>query len=141
MLRDYSDITDQLGDPLWWDDHGAPRYCDFSPLRATIYKKYVVLAQVQCQGCDRVFRAASARPEGRHYISEWRETELPTSTDIGSFHFGDPPRHDDCIGETMNIYTLRILEFWERDPTVLELDANPWRRRRELEFVYGPGVT
>jgi hypothetical protein len=41
----------------------------------------------------------------------------------------------------MNIYTLRILEFWERDASVLELYADPWRRRPELEFVYGPGVT
>jgi hypothetical protein len=141
MLRDYSDITDRLGDPDWWDDHGAPRYCEFRPLRATIYKKYVAFAEVQCQGCDRTFLAASARPEGQLLLSEWKPTELPTASDIGSFHYGDPPRHDGCVGETMNIYTLRILEFWERDPTVLQLGADPWRRRPDLEFVYGPGVT
>jgi hypothetical protein len=99
-----------------------------------------MLAEVQCQGCDRIFIAASARPEGRFYLSEWKPTELPTAGDIGSFHFGDPPRHDHCHGETMNIFTLRILEFWERDPAA-KLGEDPWFRRPELEFVYGPDVT
>jgi hypothetical protein len=139
MNRDYSDITDLLGEPNWWDDHGAPRYCEFTALRATIYKKYVAFAEVKCQGCDRIFRAASARPEGEHLVSEWTPTKLPTASDIGSFHYGDPPRHDDCIGESMNIYTLRILEFWERADDA-KLYENPWRRRPDLEFDYGPGV-
>jgi hypothetical protein len=54
----------------------------------------------------------------------------PTATDHGTFHFGDPPRHD-CVGDTMNSDLVQILEFWSRD--------NPehrWGRLPEREFAY-----
>jgi hypothetical protein len=140
MLRDYSDIIDQLGEPLWWDDNGTPRYCEFSPLLATVYDKYVAFAEIECQGCDRIFKVAAAHPIGRLYGSEWKLTELPTADSTERFHFGDPPRHPRCPGETMNCWTLRIIEFWERDDNAA-LYEDPWRRRPELEFVYGKGVT
>ncbi|TAK19129.1 MAG: hypothetical protein EPO35_00545 [Acidobacteria bacterium] len=139
MLRDYSDITDQLGEPEWWDDNGTPRYCAFRPYVATIYDKYVALVEIECHGCDRAFRVSVGQPAGRLF-DEWRPTELPTTESTNRFHYGDPPRHSNCVGETMNCWTLRILEFWERDDNA-GLSADPWRRRPDLEFVYGPGVT
>ena len=145
MLRDYSDITDQLGDPQWWDDNGTPRYCEFSPtLATTTNDRYVALAEVECQGCDRVFRVSIGNPAGRIF-DEWKPTELPTAESTNRFHYGDPPRHGYCHGDTMNCLTLRILEFWELDSQLLERafrdgSTNPWRRRPELEFVYQSGV-
>ena len=31
MLRDYFDIRSRLGEPLWFDDNGVPRYVPFTP--------------------------------------------------------------------------------------------------------------
>lgn len=38
MHASYSDITDRLGEPQWWDENAVPRYCEFEPARvANIY--------------------------------------------------------------------------------------------------------
>ena len=31
MHHHYADIRDRLGTPLWWDEYGVPRYCEFGP--------------------------------------------------------------------------------------------------------------
>lgn len=48
-------------------------------------------------------------------------------------HYGDPPRHDvigdeGCFtGASMNVYDLRVLQFWARD-------HSEWKRKPELEI-------
>lgn len=31
MKASYDDIISRLGRPLWWDEHGVPRYDKFQP--------------------------------------------------------------------------------------------------------------
>lgn len=118
MLRSYADILERLGVPKWWDDQGAPRYCDFHPEHCGVYDVYVAFLTIQCQlpACGRRFDVASSIraipmvPEG--------EIVWPTDDDAGSFHYGDPPPHG-CIGDTMNCETVKVLAVWEnRDPRV-----------------------
>jgi hypothetical protein len=47
--------------------------------------------------------------------------------------YGDPPshRHEGCTaGDTMNVESVRFVQFWERD-------AGGWRRRAEYEVCIG----
>ncbi len=145
MLTSHEDITDRLGEPLWYDDHGCPRYAPFNPKLATVYGSHVALIEIGCQGCTRHFIVASVfephsweeilgasldQKEGKE-VDFPRKPHLPTlETGIGEFHYGDPPGHDYpdaepdakgwdryCVGNTMNSIPLRVLEFWVRTAT------------------------
>jgi hypothetical protein len=130
MLPDYADIVTRLGDPLWWDRNGVPRYEPFHPHHCGVYAKYVALLLVTCQNCRREFKVASEWP--KEFIRG--EVELPSPTSIGSFHYGDPPRHDweKClVGDTENSEPRRVLEFWHCD--VCSKDAKEWNWHRHPE--------
>ena len=94
MYSDYSDIIDRLGVPLWYDEHGTPRYEPFHPRWADPYMDYVALLDVECQWCGRHMQVAStirmlhARIARRE--CEWAP-ELPHDGRIGHFHYGDVP--------------------------------------------------
>lgn len=130
MLRDYEDIRSRISDPvLWWDDNGVPRYCEFQPQKCGVYDIVVALVEVACQACLERFRVAvtfdqtSVRERGDRYA-------IPTAGDVGSFHYRDPPSHNECVGNTMNVEAVRVLEFWER------VDFK-WIRRPECEVYIG----
>lgn len=129
MLRDYRDIRQRLGDPLWWDDNGVPRYDAFAPGLCGVYDRYIAFNLVGCQGCDRQFKITAVITS----IDMARDkVTLPTEHSVGSFHYGDPPAHG-CVGDTMNSVPLRVLEFWQKaDP-----DRFEWRRNtyHEVEFA------
>lgn len=59
---------------------------------------------------------------------------LPTVGNVGSFHYGDAPSHchgaDGCAGNTMNIESIRVLEFWQRE-------GQDWVRHPEYELYIG----
>lgn len=114
MLPDYEDIkalTQQP--PHWYDDHGVPRYAPFDPSMLGVYDHIAVLAKIGCQGCDQQFHVGVGQP--RYTI--WQPTPEPNTLAklAGRFHYGDPPRHGGCVGETMNCLDFRILEAWEQD--------------------------
>lgn len=129
MLPDYSDITSRLGDPSWYDENGVPRYEEFHPDMCDVYAKYAALLLVTCQNCGQEFKAAMVWPR---FVLQFGEVKFPTLTSIGSFHYGDPPRHDldgdRCVGETENSEPRRILEFWQRDKHL------GWERVPEYEI-------
>lgn len=134
MKTDYSDILKRLGEPLWWDENGVPRYEPFSPELCRPYTKYVALLLISCQDCGRRYKVAVSYNDMR--ISEIEQLgykfELPTKESPGFFEYGDPPFHldDDCwAGYCMLSNTLQILEFWERKET-------EWVRRSEYEYSY-----
>lgn len=133
MLRDYDDIRSRISDPvLWWDDNGVPRYCEFHPSRCGIYDAVVALIEVACQGCGRRLLVAVTLdgPALQELGDRYRR---PTRGDIGSFHCGDPPSHgaEGCVaGDTMNVESVRLVEFWERE-------AGGWRRRPDHEVYIG----
>ena len=94
MLRDYRDIRQRLGDPLWWDDNGVPRYDAFAPDLCGVYDRYIAFNLVGCQGCDRQFKITAVITS----IDMARDkVTLPTEHSVGSFHYGDPPAHG-CVG-------------------------------------------
>lgn len=112
MNPSFRDIRDRLGEPAWWMEGGIPRYCDFSPDECGVYSDEVALVEIGCQYCDQRFRVAVETDElwrlnaGKHF-------RRPSSGDIGSYHYGDPPVHG-CVGDTMNVVSVRVLEFWRR---------------------------
>lgn len=134
VLPDYRDITRRLGEPLWYDEHGVPRYDPFHPDLCGVYDTYVALLEIACQACGRRFHVAVGVDAGWHMVTTGgKEPELPTRESVGSFDFGDPPRHtcDDgglCAGETMSSVPLRVIEFWRRD----------WRRGGLAEWRRDP---
>jgi hypothetical protein len=60
MLHDYDDIRSRIAQrPIWWDEHGVPRYRSFRPNDlADIYAEEAALVLITCQGCGHEFRVA-----------------------------------------------------------------------------------
>ena len=88
----------------------------------------VALVDMACQACQERFRVAvsfdesTIRQRGDKYT-------LPTEGDIGSFNYGDPPSHDECVGNTMNVEAVRVLEllqanFIHQRSQILEIRSN-----------------
>lgn len=134
MLPAYEDITRRLGEPLWYDRHGVPRYDPFRPDMCGVYACYTALLEIECQGCGKRFKTAVDYPSYELCGGRLWWPQLPTAEDEGDFRYGDPPPHDCpggglCAGSTMGSVTRRILEFWVKD-------GFEWTRRREYEFAY-----
>jgi hypothetical protein len=146
----YYDIISRIGDPpIWFDEHGVPRYCEFAPQRsASIYVNEVALAEIACQGCGRVFHVAFS---GVNVQSG----TIAEAIEAKSLHYGDPPNIECCAaGPTENSIPRRVLEYWHRcfDERYVENDRrlgirvvkNPvayfeWIRDRTLEVDICPG--
>jgi hypothetical protein len=130
MYRRYPDLREKLGEPLWHDDQGVPRYAPFAPDLCGVYDRFVALLEIDCQGCGRRFLVASAT-QAKPRLG------LPTATEEGDFWFGDAPHHANehgtCVGVTMTTGVCRVVEFWTRDGGDHGFD---WRRRPEHEFTY-----
>jgi len=117
MNNTFEDITDKLGEPTWYDEHGFPRYCEFHPSRtANIYGYFCVLLRISCQYCGKEFEV-SITMDGIDMMRLRGE-------DI-NWHYGDPPNHG-CTGDSMNSEPREILECWQN--TLAE-----WKRLPEKE--------
>ena len=84
-FNDYIDITERIAEPpKWWDEHGVPRYAEFSPyLVANIYAEEVVLVEIACQACRSLFPVAFSsqggagpREDGRSLADNIRSGEI-----------------------------------------------------------------
>jgi len=137
MKASYLDIKSKIKEePLWYDENGTPRYEKFSPeLSPNIYAEKVVLLEIACQDCKQRFlvemnwspmnmildrHSESFSSNMRQYFKSRRESNY------SPIHYGDPPIHG-CVGDTMNCYDLRIVEFHKKDN--LE-----FRRMKEYEI-------
>lgn len=115
MKHHYRDIRDKIAfEPLWWDEAGVPRYCEFSPKETNdIYADEVAFLEIACQNCGRRFKvalSAGSRQRGEGVPS------LASRVRAGSLYYGDPPNIGCCpTGPTMNSVPLRVLEFWVND--------------------------
>ena len=131
MRESYDDIRSLIErKPLWFDEHGVPRYVPFGPrLCANIYADEAVLAEVACQACGRLFHVAHSTDRRRGKIADLiRAREL---------EYGDPPNVGCCLaGATMNSVPHRVIEYWarssvmvwSRDPALeVEIMADWWR--------------
>jgi hypothetical protein len=141
MTGGYEDILELAAragaTPLWWDQHGTPRFAPHHPKHCPdIYADEVVLLVIACQLCgyempvqmsqsamDRV-RASLMKVAPLLTLAERCRKRL--------IHYGDPPWHDErgefChAGCTMNCEDIRVLEFWHRENF-------EWARVAELEI-------
>jgi hypothetical protein len=138
MYQPYFDIREKLGEPLWHDANGVPRYVPFAPSEsANIYAQFVALMEIRCQGCGKlmlveanwdVMNATMDLGNPHDNISEelivWDDkgqnpipkAGLPKVGEAGAFTYGDAPWHGDnqCSGTTMTTSVNRIVEFWKR---------------------------
>jgi hypothetical protein len=137
----YDDIISRIDiEPIWFDEHAVPRYCEFAPERsASIYVSEVALAEITCQGCGRLFRVAFSRVNVQSgTVAEAIRTK--------TLHYGDPPNVECCItGASMNSQPRRVIEYWHRhhqehtrDNRVTDVFAfNKWVRDHSLEVSLG----
>lgn len=126
MRQNYSDITSRIAEaPAWFDEAAVPRYCAFTPAAvANVYAVEVVLAEIACQSCGKVFRVSFSGMGAPDRLSDLiRSREL---------EYGDPPAaYCSDAGQTISSISLRVLEYWfrsgldwKRDPD-LEVDIRP----------------
>lgn len=138
--------------PWWHDENGVPRFAAHHPnLCPDIYATEVVLLVVACQSCGREFpvqmswsmggevilmakaRLAGTAPSDTAMGEAIRDTMLSTVVRNGTIHYGDPPNVGCCpAGPTMNVWDLRVLEFWSRNKPMT--GSSEWRRIPELEI-------
>lgn len=114
MHADYADIREKIGEePKWFDEHGVPRYCDFTPREvADIYADEVALLDIRCQSCARLFKVAMSTSAVDMAYGRRR-----LSANIQALHYGDPPNVDCCpAGPTMNSIPIQVLQFWKHEP-------------------------
>lgn len=126
MKPDYSDITDQAGEPDYWDDRGVPRYESFGPEQTAPGTDHVALMRVGCQACTSVFRVAVERNTDRLRKQKILRTQTEIAPeefsiekpdppeDPGIFLYKDPPRHDCATGAVMTTIPLEVLQFCEK---------------------------
>lgn len=126
MWPEYQDIIERAGRPDWYWNKGVPRYGAFSPEMCGIYDTSVAFLEIACQDCAKRFHVAVS------FHALHGDPVLPTADKINWFHYGDPPRHG-CIGDTMNVDTLKVIEFWQKQFPLR------WVRRPDLEFDYPLG--
>jgi hypothetical protein len=134
MHHHYKDIRERIaGEPLWFDENGVPRYCEFTPRdAANIYANQIALVLIRCQQCQREFKVAFSWSMNDYICGRPSLVDEITS---GSIHYGDPPNIECCpAGPTMNCDDLRVLEFWRNDERGLEKVRDP-----SLEIVLPDG--
>lgn len=137
----FNDITDRLGEPVWYYHQKVcvPRYESFKPDMCGVYDDLAVLVRIRCQLCYKEFLVSvnSDKYSRYSYTKEGKYTErkiAPPTADEG-FYLGDPPRHN-CTGDTMCSDTLAIVEFWQKDEDRESKTWLEWVRHSEYEFNY-----
>jgi len=129
VLPDYDDIRSRISEePTWYDDNGVPRYGAFKPEMLGVYDKYAILVEIECQSCTRLFLVGVGCPR---YSFRWGQDDpilWSVERMVDGYHYGDPPRHGNCVGDTMNCIDRRVVEAWEQRDQSWE-----WRRVPEFE--------
>lgn len=140
-MIDYQDILERIPEkPKWWDEHGVPRYCDFSPEAIVGYAKACCLFLVTCQRCGEEFHVSAYEHQYDGVNASGTPMKpgpsLAELIEKHELHYGDPPMVlEGCCngGWTMNSVPVRVLEFWRRGPGNRE-----WERVSEYEVDITP---
>lgn len=157
MLPRYDDIIERAGIPHWYDEHGVPRYGEFRPEKVTVYGKEVALYRIECQSCQRFFNVSYVfktydfwirrSPEWggppalpAHDVSDeereqyaqafktWFQNVKDHVNEPDELSFGDPPRHGNCVGDTMGSIPVETRQWWK-------LENFYWTRVPHLEGI------
>ena len=130
----YKNLRERLGEPIWHDAEGVPRYAPFEPSLLGIYDRWAVLFVVECQACQKHFKCAAGTDPlvdaiRRDPTRQWDEGDFEKlkepMTAIGNIlGWGDAPWHNakgeedkfdgQCAGTTMSTDVVAILEVWHR---------------------------
>jgi len=98
----YEDLLEIGGIPLWFDQNGTPRFSPFTPeLTADIYANDLAFMEIACQNCHQKFKVLASPDRFQRDVVYPQKAESPNAlldgadcwNEIGSFHYGDPPRH------------------------------------------------
>jgi hypothetical protein len=120
----YDDILTRIAEePVWFDEHAVPRYCEFSPNKvANIYSNEAALVEVTCQHCRRLFRVAFSAAAK---LSEWPAGPIGIKIREKTLHYGDPPNVRCCeAGPSTNSEPRKVIEYWrEGDPAYTRVEA------------------
>jgi len=121
--RDILELADRVGiEPVWWDEHGVPRFAPFDPTALGVYDRFAVLGEVMCAACGKYMRVGIGRPKNSFTYGRLSRYDMGTMKELIKA-WGDPPRHDDqriglrghgCAGETMVCDPVRVVGTWER---------------------------
>lgn len=126
MYPYYKDIRRRLGDPLWFDNRGVPRYDAFEPSLCGVYCSHIAYLEIACQRCKKKFFVSVERTsESKLKWSEGYRGRpfLPNEGGLGAFYYGDAPGHpsmdkeeegNQCVGTTMTCEEIRVVEFWSK---------------------------
>jgi hypothetical protein len=129
MFNYIADILERIPEPpVWWDEGGWPRYCEFHPGKVMdIYANQVALVRIACQNCGMRFSVAVTwtwtlagidalqRGVAKDELAEYLKThDLKAQALARVLGWNDPPNVGCChAGPTMSSDTVRVLEFWE----------------------------
>lgn len=136
MKVDFADITSRIEEkPTWYDVNGTPRYGKPSPAETNLYAEESIAVVIGCQGCYEEFLVVYDASNYEHdwvcvghsidgepgwkKTNEWKMEvkgcTLIADAKIGDPpHYGDPPRHNGCAGDTMNSYAIRTVGYWKK---------------------------
>jgi hypothetical protein len=125
MYPIYRDIRDRLGEPLWHDQHGVPRYDEFHPSYLGIYDDWAVLFVVECQACGQRFHCAHGLSSINLCIKShmgdaafaFEDKDDPSVVLPHIVGWGDAPWHgtQQCAGTTMSSDVVGILQVWKKE--------------------------
>lgn len=131
MKAKYSDIRNLTdAEPLWFDEHGVPRYAVFEPgLSPNIYANEVALLEISCQLCKQSIFVELNSCRTQTMLRD--QNSLSDAIKEKACYYGDPPIHGDerglCGGATMTSDTVRVAQFWKKD-------RFDWVRDSEMEI-------
>lgn len=126
MHHHYEDIRNRIKEaPVWFDEHGVPRYDPFLPTGAAdIYADEVALVEIACQNCGTRFMVVFSE----NAFDRFTEKTVALADAVRSrwLHYGDPPNTGCCaVGPTMNCEDLRVVEYWRRSKGVFNFERVP----------------
>lgn len=143
MLPNYQDIKDAAEgkNPLWYDGNGVPRYAPFTPDMLGIYIRFALLVEIECQSCAATFLVGEGWNQFGFYYGQDGPTEHTLKALAEGYHYGDPPRHGGCSGETMSCVDRQLLQAWEQvsasrvgpDGVRILTEMPHWERNGEIE--------
>jgi hypothetical protein len=97
------------------------------------------LVLIGCQECSQTFLVGHAWEPWewmyRNPIGAPRANHLEEK--VKDYHYGDPPRHGGCVGETMNNADLQIIRAYQKSPT--GTFVHRWERVTRMEVSIAEG--
>jgi hypothetical protein len=137
MKTNFYDITSKLGEPLWWNENGVPRYCEFNIDCITPYSIECALVKIRCQSCHKEYVVSIIR-------LPWYDLDTIQDKILNkNLHYGDPPNTECCLsGCTMNSDTLEVLQYWYLNKNLewmrdnkyeIKFDVNDYKLQDEIE--------